>query len=212
MTRQGDARVRLASIQQRVEMRAERLAALVARFDRLAKRHEQGTAPVAVSSFNLFPTPAEVARKMAAAADFQVGHRVLEPSAGTGRLLDVIPQGVDVVAVEESQALCANLFHSYPGVLLKRGDYLERTTLDLGGLFDRIIMNPPFERGTDVRHIMHARSMLAPGGLLVALCYDGVAQNRHLKPIATTWEVLPAGSFRSEGTSAGVVMFTMRGE
>jgi predicted RNA methylase len=179
------------------------------RFDRLRNRHENGTAPVAVSSFNLFPTPVPLATRMVALAGIQAGHRVLEPSAGTGRLLDAMPQGAQVVAVEEAQALLAHLFQAYPGVALKAGDFLTRTVEDLGGPFDRVVMNPPFRRGADVRHIRHALSMLKPGGLLVSLCYDGATQRRNLRPIATTWERLPSGSFKDEGTSADVVLMTV---
>ena len=49
----------------------------------------------------------------------------------------------------------------------------------------------------------------APGGRLVSLCYDGAVQNRNLRPMATTWEVLPVGSFKCEGTGAGVVMLSI---
>jgi hypothetical protein len=56
---------------------------------------------------------------------------------------------------------------------------------------------------------LHARQLLKPGGLLISLCYNGTAQNRELRPIATTWEVLPSGSFNSEGTSAETVLLTL---
>jgi phospholipid N-methyltransferase len=203
MSRADDARLRL------LRLREARSIAKVKcdRFDHIAKRHENGTAPVAVSSFNLFCTPVAIAQAMALMCEFQDGHRVLEPSAGTGRLLDQIPQACEVVAVEQDQALLAHLFKSYPSALLKAGDFLTRSDL---GAFDRVLMNPPFQRGTDVRHIMHALTMLRPGGLLVSLCYDGTAQNAKLKPICTTWETLPAGSFRTEGTSAAVVLLTIK--
>ena len=56
----------------------------------LARRHEEGTAPKAVSAWQLFPTPPEIAAQMVTLAGIEPGHRVLEPSAGTGRLLDAI--------------------------------------------------------------------------------------------------------------------------
>lgn len=205
MSRRGDALARLKAVRERNELARERMDAEAHRFERMANRHENGTAPVAVSAFNLFPTPPELARKLVDTARIHGSHRVLEPSAGTGRILDALPP-CEVVAVEIVKTLCSNLYQRYPHVSLKCGDFLERTDL---GTFDRIVMNPPFHRGEDVRHIQHAFTMLADNGLLVALCYDGVAQNKHLKPIAATWEPLPAGSFRSEGTSANVVMLTL---
>ncbi len=39
----------------------------------------------------LFPTPPDLASRMVDAADIRPGHRVLEPSAGTGALLLAMP-------------------------------------------------------------------------------------------------------------------------
>jgi phospholipid N-methyltransferase len=203
------ARLRLARSAELLELAGERMAAQAPRFAKLASRHENGTAPQAVSSHQLFPTPPEIAWRMVSMAGIQPGHRVLEPSAGTGRLLVRMPVDADVTAVEISPELQAVIYQDFPGVKLKAGDFLARTCADLGGPFDRIVMNPPFTRGSDVRHILHARTLLARDGHLVALCYDGVEQNKRLRPIAKSWEVLPAGSFRSEGTGAGVVLLTL---
>jgi hypothetical protein len=95
-------------------------------------------------------------------------------------------------------------------VSIYSGDFLQLSAYDLGGPFDAIVMNPPFERGRDVKHIRHAAGMLAPGGVLVGLCYHGATQERELRPEVDTWDMLPEGSFRSEGTGAGVVMVTIR--
>ena len=107
-------------------------------------------------------------------ADVRPGHRVLEPSAGTGRLLQALPTGCDVTAD-----------------------------------FDRIVMNPPFTNAQDVRHILHARQFLAPGGALVALCANGPRQRAALQHLATQWHDLPAGSFASEGTGVNVAMLVL---
>lgn len=71
------------------------------------------------------------------------------------------------------------------------------------------LMNPPFKNGTDIKHINHARRLLAPGGRLVALCAAGPRQLARLRPIATEWRELPARSFASEGTNvaAAIVIF-----
>lgn len=204
-----NARLRILSLKERNDLAADRRSVKAARFKTIEARHDNGTAPLAVSSHNLFPTPPPLAARLVDIAGIQALHRVLEPSAGTGRLLDHIHPLALTTACESSQELCGLLFHRYPTIKIKRGDFLARTCADLGGPFDRIVMNPPFQRGEDVRHIMHAYGMLAPGGLLVSLCYDGATQNKKLKPLVTTWEILPPGSFACEGTSAGVVMITM---
>jgi len=189
------------------------------RFAALAARHADGTAPRAVSSFNLFQTPEPIARRMAAlfADRAKPGDRVLEPSAGLGRLFlplyDLWGSSATYTLVDNSTECLAELFRvtdRRPGAKLKAGDFLEMTSADLGGLFDAVVMNPPFKQGRDIKHIKHAASMLAPGGLLVALCYDGVRQNDKLKPLSNTWERLPKGSFKAEGTGADVALLTIR--
>ena len=51
------------------------------------------------------------------------------------------------------------------------------------GLFDAVLMNPPFAQGADIEHITHALTMLKPGGRLVALCTNGPRQNASLRPM-----------------------------
>lgn len=87
---------------------------------------------------------------------------------------------------------------------VRHADFLECSSL---GVFDRIIMNPPFERGADIKHILHAREMLKAGGRLVAICADGTRQAETLKPLADTWEELPEGTFA--GTGVRTVLLTI---
>lgn len=169
----------------------------------------------------LFPTPREIAERMAELADVQPGARVLEPSAGTGRLLGAMggrmfeePGGLpyrerdQVHAVEINKALADRLAVEFPLTAVHCADFLEVTPETLGA-FDRIIMNPPFKDGADIKHIEHARRFLKPGGVLVALCADGTRQRARLQPLADTWEELPPGSFASEGTSVNVALLTI---
>ncbi len=88
---------------------------------------------------------------------------------------------------------------------LKQGNFLDMSPEDLG-LFDGILMNPPFKMWRDIIHINHARQFLSPGGKLVALCANGPRQRETLMPEADYWEELPAGSFRSEGTNVNAAI------
>jgi 16S rRNA G1207 methylase RsmC len=78
-------------------------------------------------------------------------------------------------------------------------------------MFDRILMNPPFERGDDIRHIEHARKFLKPGGRLVAICADGPRQRERLQPIASQWRSLPAGTFKESGTMVNTALLVIDG-
>mgnify|MGYP001768267444 CR=1 FL=1 len=152
------------------------------------------------SAPQLFPTPPALARRMVELADVRPGHRVLEPSAGTGRLLQALPTGCDVTAVEINPALARQIG-------ARCADFL---SLPPVADFDRIVMNPPFSNAQDVRHILHARQFLAPGGVLVTLCANGPRQRAALQHLATQWHDLPAGSFTSEGTGVNVALLVFK--
>lgn len=215
----GDSRsvgkLRLARLGEVTEAADERLADLRPRFDRL-RRDE--SAPRVVSAFNLFQTPEPLAGRLAelAALDqLTTAGRVLEPSAGLGRLYRAVRRfapSAPVVLVDNAPECCGELYRATtgdPAASLVQADFLDCTAERLGGRFDRVVMNPPFKQGRDIRHILHAAALLAPGGLLVALCADGPRQNAKLRPHATTWQTLPPASFASEGTRVATALLTI---
>jgi hypothetical protein len=178
-----------------------------ARFDTLRDNTSKARA---VSASNLFQTPEAIADKMAGLLTLSADSVVLEPSAGLGRIYKALRRvhGGPVVLAEQSADCCRELYaitEQDRAATIRQGDFLE---MDIKA--DAVIMNPPFKMGRDIKHILHAFECLAPGGLLVSLCYNGVKQNKQLKPIADTWEVLPAGSFKAEGTRAEIVLLTMK--
>lgn len=199
---------RLDGLQIETFLAGATLATLRPRFDRLAARHENGTGPRAVSAFNLFQTPAEVARRLVEACEVRPGMRVLEPSVGLGRLLDALPADCEVVAVEHAQQIAAEVFRQdRAGVRLLQRDFLTCTREELGA-FDRIVMNPPFHMRADVRHILHALTFLKSGGRLAALCLDTHHREKALRSMAATWEQLPETTFAKEGTRVRTVLAT----
>lgn len=162
-----------------------------------------------ISAHQLFPTPPEIAEKMVKIAAMAPYMRVLEPSAGTGNLLKAIGDQADKVAVEINQKLCEYLMRSgVSGLHIIHDDFLNCN--GQLGTFDRIIMNPPFENGVDIKHIKHAMNFLNPDGMIVAICADGPRQQDELKPLSDTWEKLPAGSFKDQGTMVNSVILTIR--
>jgi phospholipid N-methyltransferase len=167
----------------------------------------------AVSAPQLFPTPSRVAEEMVRRADLEPGHKVLEPSAGTGPLLRAIAAAgvdpADVTAVEINRRLAEAL----PATLAGRVFAEDFLTVDLGGPFDRIVMNPPFERAADIQHVRRAFEQLAPGGRLVAIVADGPRQREHLRPWVIeqggAWEEQAPDTFAEQGTNVRVVMLVV---
>lgn len=189
---------------------AERTEEMRPRFEALKTRHEDGTAPQAVSAFNLFQTPETLAGELVEAAQPRKGLRWLEPSAGLGRLLRPIfgTSPGEVVAIEQSEECCGQLYREFQDLRLCQGDFLSRDDL---GTFDRVAMNPPFKMRRDIKHINHALTMLAPGGVLSALCLDTHHRETAFRERASTWRKIPAGTFRKEGTGVATVLFTIKG-
>lgn len=162
-----------------------------------------------VSAPQLFPTPPELCARMVEIADIKPGMNVLEPSAGTGNILKALPcvrPNGWVMAIEIKSQL-AKLLESEADEV-HNGDFLQLKADDIG-LFDRIVMNPPFENGSDIKHIKHALTMLKPGGTLVAICAGGPRQEKELEPLADLWEPLPAGTFKGQGTNVNTVLLTI---
>ena len=180
--------------------------------------HEMGKAAAAgvqvVIAPQLFPTPPELADRMVALADIRPGQQVLEPSAGTGRIIDAIRRNAHGYAITAVELNC-NMAHRLRTVDCvddtRQADFLECNG-DLG-TFDRIVMNPPFANADDIKHIMHALKMLKPGGRLVAICANGPRQNDKLRPIVEArggiWEELPSDTFISTGTSVRTVLLML---
>jgi hypothetical protein len=116
------------------------------------------------------------------------------------------PSSVPVpLPVEINPTLHAGLTPLVAGSLC--GDFLALN--GKSGPFDRVVMNPPFERGADIRHVEHARGKLMPGGRLVAIVADGPRQRESLKLLATLWYSLPPGSFAEAWTNVNAAILVI---
>lgn len=111
-------------------------------------------------------TPNDIADLMVDYLNLEPCHTILEPSFGTGRLIDsILSAGHDsglITAIEKNQTLF-NLYKK--DIDLINMDFLEYEDR----LFDRIIMNPPFSKGQALKHFRKAQSLLMPGGEIIAL-------------------------------------------
>ncbi len=205
---------RLHELRMANDQRGYDMAEIRPRFDRLKTRHEDGTAPQAVAAHQLFQTPPALAAELVGLLPSLEGKRVLEPSAGLGRLLDALAPFAprEVVAVECHADLCRELFRQErEGVKLLQRNFL---TIDQRpdqggeeiGEFDAVAMNPPFTMRSDIRHILHALKFLKPGGVLAALCMDTDHRENLLRPLADHWQKVPAGTFAKEGTGVACVL------
>lgn len=163
----------------------------------------------------LFVSGPLLSAQAARLADVQPGHKVLDPSAGTGDLLAAVASSCPaaiLAAIDVEARLAPALRARLPGLQLTVADFLDCTP-GAFGLVDCIVMNPPFRNGADITHIEHALRFLAPGGRLVAICANGPRQHSRLRPLVAasggSWEALPAEAFKHAGTTVRSVMLAL---
>lgn len=154
-----------------------------------------------------FPTPANLAAQIVELADIQEGETVLEPSAGLGHLADEIKAQVnnELQCIEYNSRLAEAL-------ILKGYNVINEDFLSHTAKYDKIVMNPPFENGQDIKHVVHAFNLLNKGGRVVAI----MANNKHryedfLGIVNTfgTMEENPDNSFASAFRPTGVSTITV---
>lgn len=172
-------------------------------------RHEPNRTPA--RNYGEFFSPPAVVDKVMEAANIQKGMTVLEPSAGNGALAAAARgAGGNVRCVEIQARHVATL--QQMGFAVNQGDFLDVSKLPK---FDRIVMNPPFDRARDVDHVMHALKFLAEDGVLVAVMSAGTEYREDTKTADFRAKVaalggrlhdLPPGSFSSVGTNVNTVL------
>lgn len=151
-----------------------------------------------------FYTPENIADEVAQLANVRAC-KVLEPSAGGGALVDACRKaGARWITAVEMEPKCKEeLEKKADDVII--GDFLEHKT---DGIYNRVVMNPPFTKGQDVKHVTHALKQLLPGGQLFAIVPNKDCPK--LKALgARTVKAFDAGAFRSSGTNVATRLITI---
>jgi hypothetical protein len=146
--------------------------------------------------------------------------RILEPSAGTGNLARPLAETGNLVDCVEYQPELAN-------ELRRSGTYNAVYCFDFlawqpdpDNLYDRVILNPPFDTERDIDHVMHAIKFLKPDGKLVAVmsagtCFRETTKAKSFRKIVDfmkgRFTDLPERSFASLGTNINTVILELQG-
>lgn len=178
-----------------------------------------------------YPTPTALADKVV--GDLHLAYlfsqerfrgvlRVLEPSAGTGRLVaPAAATGVPIHAVEVDKDRVWQLvaaFRSRPNVTVQRANFLDLTPAPV---YSHIVMNPPFCGTHWMEHVVHAYDFLRPGGKLVAILpvtadVGDTRKHREFRdwlmriPSERRFKDLPPESFAESGTMINTVTLTLK--
>ncbi len=180
--------------------------------DRIDQIILTGSIDIPKDEFNYFPTPPAVVARLVELAEVEANSQVLEPSAGRGAILSAF-RGLAFLHAIELQADNAAALQALGWLdSVREADFL---TVKPEPIYDRVVMNPPFLKQSDVRHVLHAHQFLKPGGQLTAVMSAGVTfrenaltqgfralvENRggHIEP-------LPENSFKQAGTGVNTVV------
>lgn len=171
-------------------------------------------------TFQAFYTPLDLCDKMVRLAGIRKGDRVLEPSAGDGRLaLAAEKAGGEVSCCEIRDEERARLRDRFSVI---GDDFLKLDSLEAEP-FDAILMNPPFTKQQDVDHVAYAIRFLrrvprgdADGGTLIAIMGAGFVTSKTKKAqdlrnmlaefSTVRFHDLPEGTFKESGTNVRAVM------
>ncbi len=167
--------------------------------------------------FQFYETPNDLADEMVRLVCLKPGMRILEPSVGDGAIFDAIHrkiEDVEVVVVELDEKRLNDFKLSRQPYLAITGDFLNTSSNDLGGLFDRVIMNPPFTKMQDSKHVRKAYSLLKPGGLLIAVMSAAViwreAEDYNwIRKNAFSISECPEGTFKASGTNVNTAVVVL---
>lgn len=188
--------------------------------DEAATRLDQiilsGEVEVPKDEFNYFPSPPAVVSRLMELADVQPGMRVLEPSAGKGAIAYAC---ADAGATVDCYELMEANFVALAGDLrlggVHQADFL---AVIPDPIYGRVVMNPPFAKQADIKHVLHALRFLKPSGLLVSVMASSVtfrdnalAQDFRdlIRARGGDIEALPEGAFKASGTMVRTVIVTI---
>ena len=162
---------------------------------------ENGSLTIEKDGF--FETSEPVVKRMLELVSLsESGELILEPSAGLGAiarhlhgnltLIEKNPQRCEELRKTFSNVTCMDFLYFHPEIK-----------------FDRIYMNPPFEDGQDIDHVIHAHQCLAKGGMMISVMCEGPffrsdKKSMQFRGWLSTWkgyvESLPVKSFHTNGT------------
>ena len=177
-----------------------------------------GSIDIPKDEFEFFPTPPLVAARVVELADVYAGQHILEPSAGRGALIAPLESlQVSVDCIEKMPANAQHLRELGWLNLVQECDFLSVTPT---AAYDRVLMNPPFSKQADIKHVLHALAFLKPDGLLVSIMSAGVTFRDNklttdlrqlIRARGGDIEALPDASFKASGTSVNTVIVTIPG-
>lgn len=171
---------------------------------------------IGVNIPGFFPTPMPIVNRMIELADMDnfTPYKVLEPSAGKGNIVD----GLMAYGLADGATIeCVEVNSSLQNILRMKGYCVwdeNFMTFTRSG-YDRVLMNPPFEKGADFAHLKRALELLNPDGVVVCIVANGATYQKEKEWLYSEVtlihdEELPAGTFKESGTNVTSRLLVVR--
>lgn len=168
--------------------------------------------------YQFFSTPQPLAEWLVSLSDVKPEHAVLEPSAGTGAIINAIHKACPEVSVDAFELMPENrqTLEKMKNVSLVGEDFSK----GVPRLYDRIFANPPFSGNQDIRHTRMMYEALVPDG--GEMC---VITSRHwlmasekecaqfrdwLDEVDAETHEIPNGAFDESGTSVATMAIVIK--
>ena len=178
--------------------------------DRIEQILLTGEVEIPKDDFDYFPTPSVIVERLIELADIEPGMSVLEPEAGQAAISgECLKAGGIVDCYELSLKNYEVLKTIHPNAIL--GDFLQVVPEKK---YDRIVMNPPFGKQADIKHVNHALKFLKTSGRLVSVMASSAEwrdnkltnEFRAIVKANGFFEKLPDESFKKSGTLVSTVI------
>ena len=114
--------------------------------------------------YQQYYTPSELAKRVVELADINNNDIVLEPSAWQWAIVQHIPECKELHLVEIDK-WNFEILKKYDRAFISNWDFLEHPKYH----FTKIVMNPPFTKSQDVKHILKAYSLLSEWWRIVSI-------------------------------------------
>ena len=170
---------------------------------------ETGEFTSLVKQYQYFPTPDALAKKLVELSEVSPDDICLEPSAGRGNIAKYLPN-CDCIELNEDNRkyLIENGFN------VIHDDFM---TFEPKKKYSVIVMNPPFCKGQDARHIIKAidlaeKAVIAIGSSGILYRSDRIYRELRdlIYDLDGTIEPLPDNSFKDSGTLVNTCLITVR--
>lgn len=176
--------------------------------DRVFKILHEGRRCNLKQEFQFFATPAKIADYVASKfSGITKDMTVLEPSAGTGSLIDAVHRICPDVVIDCYELMPENMeqLRKKDKVNIKGEDFFK-----CEDKYQRIIANPPFAKNQDIDHVMRMYEILEDGGEMSVItsphwelasekkCVDF---RKFLEDVKADVEDIDGGEFKESGTT-----------